>query len=1156
MIDESYSPDAEPEEVDPELLRPIFAPRQVRQSIFDRTAKAFETKFPIEDDDFRLEVSNVRYDEKRAKDYGVADTKAAIMGSKKLSRPLLGDVRLVDRKTREVIDERPGHLLANVPYLTDRGTFVMKGTEYVTVNQSRLRPGVYTRIQDNGELEAHVNTRSGTGQQMRVFMEPDTGIYRIKIGGSKIKMYPVMKALGVTDEEMGEAWGPEVLQANQSASDARAFNKFYNKLVGNRGRRLLAAVQKTARLLKAGDHQKEVPVEGEIYDPDAEGDEKTAASMIISIEMSRGYVADAVQGTPAEDKEPQQLGISSNDYKRMLDDLKERRDPEGIEEDHPLSGVMDTVSDEKERERQIEESSGDNLGDKRRVERDQAYWQRKREEIQLEYDKVQEPKSKAQANAGNYRKGHFVLHGLPIAIEVAPGGTRRGWDDDGNPTWEMVMSDGYGDIKLTESDADGDPVDVFVGPHVESQVVFVVDQNDPKTGLFDEHKCCIGFRNEKEAKEAYLRNYTKDWTGFHAITALTMPQFQRWIREGDTSVPASEMGTIKVAEKQFDQWMGVDLDGTLAKGVKGPYDKEKIGEPVSDVMRLVKKWRREGKFEVKLFTARAAEKSNLPPVRRWLKKHGLDDMEITNEKDPGMIGIIDDRAIAVARDKGLDTQEKKDQLRKIVMIGTKKKAELVIDPFEVAIETDTWHLFDVRALANQKSASKTAGFSRPENYDPIDELCEGSYEVHAGCMDWHCGHEMIWVEGDDERVWMRVNYPEKQFHGQGPHAPDWSKDEKPEGVDNAELERDIAAWGKAAARCWARVAKRLHKEEHEERWKDSDRDPKPSMTPLGKTYIGSVLRTFKAALEDPEMEKYVEESGEMNREWKEKKKPKTAADMIVGAGEGFDIEALSGQLKVAMEADEEDDLSEDERIQLVMHQLGRMELDPEVSYRNLGKAYSHMGVGALLDTSRKLLLVNQGKADPDDRDSLVNKTFHSADDFLEERILKDAGSVGQKLFWQAKYKRGLGHMRPGHFSPQLEGLIISNSLSQAISGINPVEIMDIGQKVTQVGEGGIGSMDAVPMQSRDVHPTQLGVVDPIRTAESRSVGIDQRFASAARKGPGNQVYFPVKRRKDGETVYRTPSQLYGKTIGFPAMIAAQNYLDPPVADAIMGDGIG
>src|SRR6516162_9415793 len=102
-----------------------------------------------------------------------------------------------------------------------------------------------------------------------------------------------------------------------------------------------------------------------------------------------------------------------------------------------------------------------------------------------------------QRQAGNHRMGHVRMHGMNITIEVAKGHTRRGVDRDGK-AWSRKMQCHYGRIKKTKG-ADGEHVDVYVGPDPQSEAVFVVDQLDGQ-GDFDEHKTFLGFTNAEEAK--------------------------------------------------------------------------------------------------------------------------------------------------------------------------------------------------------------------------------------------------------------------------------------------------------------------------------------------------------------------------------------------------------------------------------------------------------------------------------------------------------------------------------------------------------------------------------------------------------------------------------------------------------------------------------
>lgn len=150
---------------------------------------------------------------------------------------------------------------------------------------------------------------------------------------------------------------------------------------------------------------------------------------------------------------------------------------------------------------------------------------------------VAEP-TPAQAEAGNYRKGHLRWQGLDVSVETPRGGTRKAADG----SWEVRdMPAHYGYIRGTEG-ADGDHVDIYLGEHHESPVVWVVDQVDSHTGDFDEHKVMAGFPSRRHAVEAYDRGFS-DGKGPQrrgAVTPMSVGRFKTWVREHDTTVPLAQ----------------------------------------------------------------------------------------------------------------------------------------------------------------------------------------------------------------------------------------------------------------------------------------------------------------------------------------------------------------------------------------------------------------------------------------------------------------------------------------------------------------------------------------------------------------------------------------------------------------------------------------
>lgn len=95
---------------------------------------------------------------------------------------------------------------------------------------------------------------------------------------------------------------------------------------------------------------------------------------------------------------------------------------------------------------------------------------------------------------------------LSICVENRKGSYRHWHDPLKNEDGKTFMRYPYGYIKLTEA-IDGDAVDCYIGPAKESRKVFVVHQQDPQTGVYDEDKVMLGFKTAKEAKRAYLSQY-------------------------------------------------------------------------------------------------------------------------------------------------------------------------------------------------------------------------------------------------------------------------------------------------------------------------------------------------------------------------------------------------------------------------------------------------------------------------------------------------------------------------------------------------------------------------------------------------------------------------------------------------------------------------
>ncbi|MCL1937363.1 MAG: hypothetical protein FWF52_03080, partial [Candidatus Azobacteroides sp.] len=190
-----------------------------------------------------------------------------------------------------------------------------------------------------------------------------------------------------------------------------------------------------------------------------------------------------------------------------------------------------TVPPEKSAAERLAEAGGDLLAF--------AKAEAEKAEIRSEEAKTDTHPTEAQKEAGNYKKGHVTVQGFAISIEQPKGSVRSGTDEKGK-RWSQKMNHTYGYFRGTQS-RDGDQIDVFLGDNTASKKAFVVDQMNPNTGLFDEHKVLLGFNSIEEARKAYLSNYEEGWKGLGKITETTIEDFRKWAEtEGRRIKPFAE----------------------------------------------------------------------------------------------------------------------------------------------------------------------------------------------------------------------------------------------------------------------------------------------------------------------------------------------------------------------------------------------------------------------------------------------------------------------------------------------------------------------------------------------------------------------------------------------------------------------------------------
>jgi DNA-directed RNA polymerase beta subunit len=200
------------------------------------------------------------------------------------------------------------------------------------------------------------------------------------------------------------------------------------------------------------------------------------------------------------------------------------------------------------------------------------------------------------------------------------------------------------------------------------------------------------------------------------------------------------------------------------------------------------------------------------------------------------------------------------------------------------------------------------------------------------------------------------------------------------------------------------------------------------------------------------------------------------------------------------------ELTKEEKLKALREWLKKTRVDASVVSKTVGVDTNQITPGLLLATAGKLIKVNRKEVEPDDRDDLRYSKFLGQEDYVREHIMKDAGRLQAKAKMKMEQKKNLDFFHAGFLSPQVRSVTVGNSLSQNLEGINPIEYIDVASKVTKLGEGGIGSTESIPDQSRQVNPSQFGLIDPFHLSENIAIGVTNYISRGVRKGDDGKLY--------------------------------------------------
>jgi DNA-directed RNA polymerase beta subunit len=191
------------------------------------------------------------------------------------------------------------------------------------------------------------------------------------------------------------------------------------------------------------------------------------------------------------------------------------------------------------------------------------------------------------------------------------------------------------------------------------------------------------------------------------------------------------------------------------------------------------------------------------------------------------------------------------------------------------------------------------------------------------------------------------------------------------------------------------------------------------------------------------------------------------------------------------------------------------------------------GVDTILSASEKVLAINRGLVDPDERDSLRFKKIYGPDKLLTERIDMDADKVMRNTVRRISRSGNLSSISPGHFNSYSEKLITGNPLSLALEEINPMHLTEQARRVSQMGPGGLPSSTSITEDAQNLHPSEFMFLSAIEGPESERIGVDTRVAWGAKIGSDGRIYQRFKNKRTGKFEWLSAKDLENKVVALP-----------------------
>ncbi len=213
-------------------------------------------------------------------------------------------------------------------------------------------------------------------------------------------------------------------------------------------------------------------------------------------------------------------------------------------------------------------------------------------------------------------------------------------------------------------------------------------------------------------------------------------------------------------------------------------------------------------------------------------------------------------------------------------------------------------------------------------------------------------------------------------------------------------------------------------------------------------------------------------------------------------------------------------------------------ISKEVVKETLGIESDKLNPQIILAASKKLLGVYNGTEEQDDRENMIFKQVMAPEDMLAEAFSKNIREEVNKIKFKlgnpntAKVDDVLGTGTAGLTRP-IKNFIVSSKATRLSEEYNPLMMHTTSHFITPMGEGGVGDTRALNLDTKAVHQSHLGFIDPIVSPEGAAVGITLAVTDNSYIDETGAPAIGVINAKTGKKEVKRIADLWDKNLAYP-----------------------